>query len=83
MEYDRLTVSPKSHNIVDTTDMDDEEGIAALDGQLLSILVGVVLEMDFDDSMLGSLYKLKASERKSKSTSRQKRGSVTKSKIVS
>jgi hypothetical protein len=42
MEFDRLTVSPKSHNIVDTTETDDEEAIATLDGQLLSSLVGVV-----------------------------------------
>jgi hypothetical protein len=32
MEYDRLTVSPKSQNIVDNTEMDDEEAIATLDG---------------------------------------------------
>jgi hypothetical protein len=61
MEFDRLTVSPKSHNIVDTTETDDEEAIATLDGQLLSSLVGVVSEVDFNESTLGSLYELKAS----------------------
>jgi hypothetical protein len=86
MEYDRLTVSPKSQNIVDNTEIDDEEVIATLDGQLLSSLVSVVLEVDFNDSMLGSFYKLKASGCKSKSTSMlksQKRVRVPKSKIVS
>jgi hypothetical protein len=86
MEFDRLTVSPKSHNIVDITETDDEEAIATLDGQLLSSLVGVVSEVDFNESMLGSLYELKASGRKSKSASRnkaQKRVAVSKSKIVS
>jgi hypothetical protein len=81
MEYDRLTVSPKSQNIVETTETDDEEAIATLDGQLLSSLVGVVSEVDFDVSMLD----LKASGRKSKSTSMlksQKRVRVPKSKFV-
>jgi hypothetical protein len=32
MEFDRLTVGPKSQNFVDTTDTDDEEAIATLDG---------------------------------------------------
>jgi hypothetical protein len=71
---------------VDTTETDDEETIATLDGQLLSSLVGVVSEVDFNESMLGSLYELKASGRRSKSTSRnkaQKRTYVSKSKVVS
>jgi hypothetical protein len=55
MEFDRLKVGPKSLNIVDTTDTDDEEAIATLDGQLLSNLVGVVSEVDFSDLMLGLL----------------------------
>jgi hypothetical protein len=86
MEYDRLTVGPKSQNIVDITETDDEEAIATLDGQLLSSLVGVVSEVDFNDSTLGSLYELQASGRKSKSSSlsrSQKRGRVPKYKIVS
>jgi hypothetical protein len=83
MEYDRLTVGPKSQNIVDITETDDEESIATLDGQLLSSLVGVVSEVDFSDLTLGSLYELQASGRKSKSSSlsrSQKRGKVSKSK---
>jgi hypothetical protein len=31
MEYDRLTVSPKLQNIVDTTDLDDEDANATID----------------------------------------------------
>jgi hypothetical protein len=56
-----------------------------MDGQLLSSLVGVVSEVDFDDTMPGSLYDLCASGRKSKSTSfrASKRGRIPKSKIVS
>jgi hypothetical protein len=62
--------------------MDDEEAIATLDGQLLSSLVGVVSEVDFNVSVLD----LKASRQKSKSTSMlksQKRVRVPKSKFVS
>jgi hypothetical protein len=42
MEYDRLTVSPKLQNIVDNTDLDEEEANATIDGQLLSSLIGVI-----------------------------------------
>jgi hypothetical protein len=86
MEFHHLTANPKAHNIVDTTETDDEEAIATLDGQLLSSIVSVVSEVDFYESMLGSLYELKASGRKSKSASWNKalkRVSVLKSKIVS
>jgi hypothetical protein len=86
MEYDGLTASPKLQNVVENTGLDKEEVIATLDGQLLSSLVGVVSEIDLDETMLGSLYNLCASGRKSKSTffSRtSKRGRVRKSKIVS
>jgi hypothetical protein len=69
MEFDHLKVGPKSPNFVDTTDTDDEEAIARLDGQLLSNLVGAVSEVDFSDLTLGSLYELQASRRKSKSSS--------------
>jgi hypothetical protein len=86
MEYDRLTVSPKLQNITDTTDLDEEDANATIDGQLLSSLVGVVSEIDFNDDTLGSLFELRASGRKSKSTSFSsgpKRGKAPKSKIVS
>jgi hypothetical protein len=58
-----------------------------MDGQLLSSLVGVVSEIDLDETMLGSLYELKAAGRKSKSSlvkkSSKKVSRVPKSKIVS
>jgi hypothetical protein len=86
MEYDRLTVHPKLQNIVEITDPNEEEAIAIIDGQLLSSLVGVVLEINLDETMSGSLYDLCASGHKSKSTSSSrasKRGRVPKSKVVS
>jgi hypothetical protein len=86
MEYDRLMVSPKLQNIVEDTKLDEEEAIATVDGQLLSSLVGVVSEIDFNETMPGSFYDLCASGRKSKSNScskSSKRGKVPKSKIVS
>jgi hypothetical protein len=69
MEYDRLTVSPKLQNIVENTELDEEEAIAIVDGQLLSSLVGVVSEIDLEETMSGSLYDLCASSRKYKSSS--------------
>jgi hypothetical protein len=86
MEYDRLTVSPKLQNIVEDTELDEEEAIATVDGQLLSSLAGVVSEIDFNETMSGSFYDLCASGRKSKSNfcaKSLKRGRVPKSKIVS
>jgi hypothetical protein len=86
MEYDRLTVDPKLQNVVDNTELDEEETNATLDGQLLSSLVGVVSEIDLNKAILGFLYKLQASGRKSrKSPNRKpsKRIKVPKSKIVS
>jgi hypothetical protein len=53
MEYDRLTVSPKLQNIVEDTELDEEEAIATVDGHLLSSFVGVVSEIDFNETMLG------------------------------
>jgi hypothetical protein len=85
MEYDRLTVRPKPQNVAMNAESDEEEANATMDGQLLSSLVGVVSEVDFDETMPGSLYDLCASGRKSKSTSfrASKRGRIPKSKIVS
>jgi hypothetical protein len=86
MEYDRLTVCPKLQNIVENTELDEEEAIATMDGQLLSSLVGVVSEIDLNETMSGSLYDLCASGQKSKSISSSrasKRGRVPKTKIVS
>jgi hypothetical protein len=56
MEYDGLTVSPKLQNTVENTGLDEEEAIATIDGQLLSNLVGVVSEIDLEETMPGSLY---------------------------
>jgi hypothetical protein len=55
MEYDRLKVSPKLQNVVDSTELDEEDVIATMDGQLLSNLIGVVSEVDLNEDMLGSL----------------------------
>jgi hypothetical protein len=85
MEFDRLKVSPKLHDVVDDTDLDDEEANATMDGQLISNLVGIVSEGDMNEAMLGSLYELQASCRKSKSSSNKKpkkRVKVSKSTIV-
>jgi hypothetical protein len=87
MEYDRLTIKPKlQNNLVENSVLDEEEAIATIHGQLLSSLVGVVSEIDFDETMPGSFYDLCASGCKSKSSSfsrSSKRGRVPKSKIVS
>jgi hypothetical protein len=86
MEYDRLTVDPKLQNVVDDTDLDEEEANATLDGQILSSLVGVVSKIDLNEATLGFLYELKASCRKSKKSPIKKssrQGVVPKSKIVS
>jgi hypothetical protein len=72
MEYDLLTVDPKLRNVVDITELDEEEANATLDGQLLFSLVGVVSEIDLDEATLGSLYELQASGQKSKKSSNKK-----------
>ena len=68
MEFDRLTVTPKVSTGLSATYDDEDEAIATSDGQLLSHLIGEVLDGGLDDDGLSSLYKLKASARKSKST---------------
>jgi hypothetical protein len=72
MEFDSITVGPKLLNAVDNTDLDDEEANATMDGQLISSLVSIVSEGDLNEAMLGSLYELQASSRKSKSSSNKK-----------
>jgi hypothetical protein len=82
MEYDRLTVAPKVSAVSDISLIDDEEANATMDGQLLSSLVGVVLE----ETELCSLYDLRASGRKSKTSAEKrsrKRPKVTKNNDVS
>jgi hypothetical protein len=72
MEVYRIKVVPKHQNMVNNTELDDEEANATMDGQLISSLVGIVYEVDLDEAMLDSLYELKASSRKSKSSSNKK-----------
>jgi hypothetical protein len=55
MEFDRLKVSPKLHDVVDDTDVDEEEANATMDGQLISNLVGIISEGDLNEAMLGSM----------------------------
>jgi hypothetical protein len=86
MEYDRLTVVPKVSNVLDTSPLDDEEANATMDGQLLSSLVGVVSEVVLDETELSSLYDLRASGRKSKTSAEKrsrKRPKVQKTQVVS
>ena len=88
MEIDRLKVSPKCSSKVSTTQLDDEEAEATYDGQLLSHLVGEISEVGLEETDLGSVYDLKASGRKSKSTSSKKnkaprkKAKISKSPIV-
>jgi hypothetical protein len=59
-------VVPKLQNVVDNTDVDEEEANATMNSQLISSLVGIVgivSEGDLNEVMLGSLYEL--SSRKS------------------
>jgi hypothetical protein len=86
MEYDRLTVVPKVFTSSETPFLDDEEANATMDGQLLSSLVGVVSEAVLDETELDSLYDLRASGRKSKTSAEKrslKRPKVSKTKVVS
>jgi hypothetical protein len=59
-------VVPKLQNVVDNTNVDEEEANATMNSQLISSLVGIVgivSEGDLNEVMLGSLYEL--SSRKS------------------
>jgi hypothetical protein len=86
MEFDRLKVNPKVSSRSEITFVDDDEELNAdIDGQLLSHLVGVVSEVDLDETVLD----LKASCRKSKTSSARKnarpskKAKCSKSPIVS
>ena len=83
MEVDRLTVTPKVAYEPDSSQTEEEELHATVDGQLLSQLVGEVSEVVFDETGLDSLFELKAFGRKSKSQKSRKRSRVPKSTIVS
>ena len=90
MEFDRLKATPSVLSKSTTSIIDEDEMHATTDGHLLSHLVGEVAEVDSDDdSGLSSLFELKATGRKSKSTSSRKnrlppkRAKLSKSTIVS
>jgi hypothetical protein len=44
--------------VLDTATLDEEEANATVNGQLLSSIVGVVLEIVLDEAGLSSLYEL-------------------------
>jgi hypothetical protein len=86
MEFDRTTVIAKASTVLDSTYLDEEEAIATSDCRLLSHLVGEVWEVSLDEEDMYSLYELKASRQKSKSSSNKKprkRSKFSKSPIVS
>jgi hypothetical protein len=72
MEYDLLKVRPKLQNIVDTTNLDIDDVIATVDSKHLSNLIGFVSEVDLNEEMLGSFYKVQATGHKSRSSSIKK-----------
>jgi hypothetical protein len=83
MEFDRIKCIPKFSSIKNVSLSEDEDDAYAItDGQLLSHLIGEVSEVGTDEAMPGSMYDLKASDRKSKS-SRGRKGSkpVKKAKL--
>jgi hypothetical protein len=43
MEFTRITVVPMNQNVVDNTELDEEEANATMDGQLISSLVVLFL----------------------------------------
>jgi hypothetical protein len=86
MELDRLTVVPNGSTEPETSIVDDDEEDDILDGQLLSAIIENVTEVDLEHSELSSVYDLKASARRSRSSAGKKSrryGKNTKSKIVS
>jgi hypothetical protein len=73
IEFDRFKFTLKVSSKSDITLIDDEEELHAnTNGQLLSHLVGEVSEVDLDVVMVGSIYDLKASSQKSRSSSTKK-----------
>ena len=76
MEFDRLTVAPRTLLTADplVSDEEDEESDANHEGRLLSHLVNDSIEVDFEDTMRDTmLYELVASVRKNKSNSGSKK----------
>jgi hypothetical protein len=89
VEVDRVVVALKGSCCQTDSELNDEDDRAAYDGPLLSHLVGDVSEVGLDDDGFVSLYELKASARRSKSSSNKKtqkpskRTRTTKSPTVS
>ena len=86
VEFDRLTVAPKSRILVDplVSDEEDEESDANHEGRLLSHLVQDATEVDLEDTMRDTmLCELVASVRKNKSSSGKKKGRSNKKAKVS
>nr|XP_051230168.1 uncharacterized protein LOC127348110 [Lolium perenne] len=86
MELDRLTVVSNVSTGPETSIIADDEEDDILDGQLLSGIIGNILEVDLEHSELSSVYDLKASARGSRSSPGKKSRRYckrSKSKIVS
>ena len=86
VEFDRLTVAPKSPMFVDPvmSDEEDEEADANHEGKLLSHLVKDTTEVDLDDTERDTMLdELVASVRKNKSNSAKKKGRPHKKAKVS
>lgn len=87
LEYERLTVIPKTSTGAKKPTVEEEEVDVISDGRLLSVIVGNISEVDLEQSGLDSFYDIKASRRNSKSSAKKKskrRSEIdTKSKIVS
>jgi hypothetical protein len=60
MEFDRLKCTPIVSSKSRTSLIDDDDDVYTISGgQFLSHLVGEVLEIGLDETMLGSSYELK------------------------
>ena len=83
MEFDRLKCTPKILSKSDISLIDDDDEVYAnTDGQLLSHLVGEVSEVGLDEAVLGTVFDLQASCRKSKSSSYKKFSRPSKKAMV-
>ena len=89
MEVDRLKVTPHASCLPLSPSLDEEELHATVDGQLLSHLIGEVLEVGFEEPGLSSFCELTTSGRKSKAKlpknnkKSSKRTKISKPSIVS
>jgi hypothetical protein len=72
MEYEQIKVIPEVLNVSNTSLLVEVESTTIVDGQLLSNIVGAVSEVDLDEATLSSLYELRESGQKSKSSSEKK-----------